>query len=170
MFSLQLNTAANYPTRLNYKLTVFRLMIFTLLLFWSMGFIYPFLFAKLNNAFFEFIFTTFYSSVCHQQSEKCISIGSQQMFVCSRCAGIYFGALLSALVIFPLRQIEIKKNMLFITLLILCTDVLFVLIGIYDYSKSISFITGLIFGGTVYLYLINELEHFLFTSKNKFSK
>jgi uncharacterized membrane protein len=145
-------------------------MVFTLLLFWCMGILYPFLFTHLNNAFFEFIFTNLYSTVCHQQSEKCISIGSQQILVCSRCAGVYFGALISALAFFPLMQIEKENNILLIALLILCTDVLFVSIGIYDYSKSISFITGLMFGGAVYLYLINELEHFLFTSKNKISK
>lgn len=92
------------------------------------------------------------------------------MLVCARCAGIYLGALISALSILPIRQIQVNENILFITLYILFTDVLFVSIGIYDYSKSISFITGLMFGGTVYLYLINELEHFLFTSKNKISK
>jgi hypothetical protein len=63
-----------------------------------------------------------------------------------------------------LNKLKITEKLLLFVLLILCFDVLAVLIGIYNYSKIISFISGLLFGGTVYLYLMNELENFFFTS------
>jgi uncharacterized membrane protein len=87
------------------------------------------------------------------------------MLVCARCAGIYFGALVTGLSFFSLKRFQLNAKLLFITLLILCADVLLVIIGIYTYSKTISFTTGLLFGGSVYIYLMKELENFFFTSK-----
>ena len=166
MFSLRLNTAAN----LNYRFTFFRLTIFILLLLWSMGILYYFLFTQTYNILAEFFFANLYSTVCHQQSEKCISIGSTYMLVCARCAGIYFGALITGLSIFSLRSVQLNEKLLFITLLFLCADVLLVTIGIYNYSKIISFTTGLLFGGSVYAYLMKEIENLFFTSKNNINK
>lgn len=163
MFSFQLNTAVN----LNYRLIFFRLTIIIPVFLWSLGILYYFLFTQTNNLLTEFIFANLYSTVCHQQSEKCISIGSAQMLVCARCAGIYFGALVTGLGIFSLRKVQLNEKLLFITLLIVCSDVLLVAIGIYDYSKIISFSTGLLLGGSVYAYLMKEIETFFFTSKIK---
>jgi uncharacterized membrane protein len=89
------------------------------------------------------------------------------MLVCARCAGIYFGALVTGLGIFSLRKVQLNEKLLFITLLIVCSDVLLVAIGVYDYSKIISFTTGLLLGGSVYAYLMKEIETFFFTSKTK---
>ena len=162
MFSPQLNTAAN----LIYRLTFLRLTIFLILLLWSLGILYYLLFTQTNNILAEFFFANLYSTVCHQQSEKCISIGSAQMLVCARCAGIYFGALITGLSIFSLKSIQLNEKLLFMTLLILCSDVLFVAIGIYNYSKIISFTTGLLFGGSVYAYLMKEIETLFFIQKS----
>jgi len=92
------------------------------------------------------------------------------MLVCARCAGIYFGAFVIGLSIFSLRRVQLNEKLLYITLLFLCSDVLLVAIGIYNYSKIISFTTGLLFGGSVYTYLMKEIEIFFFTSKNKINK
>lgn len=105
-----------------------------------------------------------YSNVCHQESAKCISIGNASMMVCSRCAGIYFGAftagLLSLLLIVP----SISRTVLILSAIPLGMDVLFVLTGVYTYSQGIASATGLVFGGVVYLFLLNELEN-LFSKK-----
>jgi uncharacterized membrane protein len=90
--------------------------------------------------------------------------------VCARCAGIYFGALITSLSIFALRDIQLNEKLLFMTLLFLCADVLLVATGIYNYSKIISFSTGFLFGGSVYAYLMKEIETLFFNSKNKFNK
>jgi len=106
-----------------------------------------------------------YSSVCHQESAKCISIGGASMLVCVRCAGIYFGSfttgLLSLLLIVP----SISRRVLLFSAIPLAMDVLFVLTGVYTYSQGIAFVTGLVFGGVVYLFLLNELEN-LFSNKS----
>lgn len=105
-----------------------------------------------------------YSTVCHQENAKCIAIGNASMMVCSRCAGIYFGAftagLLSLLLIVP----SISRRVLILSAIPLGMDVLFVLGGVYAYSQGIAFATGLVFGGVVYLLLLNELEN-LFSNK-----
>ena len=92
------------------------------------------------------------------------------MLVCARCAGIYFGALITGLSIFSLRSVQLNEKLLFMTLLFLCADVLLVTIGIYNYSKIISFTSGIFFGGAVYAYLMNEIETLFFTSKNNINK
>ena len=43
------------------------------------------------------------SLVCHQLPERSFHLWAAQMPVCARCAGIYFGAALSA-ILFPLAQ------------------------------------------------------------------
>jgi uncharacterized membrane protein len=141
-----------------------------MLILWISGILYPYLFANLNNKFLEFLFAELYSTICHQDTEKCISINGAKFLVCARCTGIYCGALISALVIFSHKKIQIKEWLIFISSTIILTDVLSVLIGIYDYSKTISFITGIIFGGTVYLYFMKEIEKFLITVNNEFIK
>jgi uncharacterized membrane protein len=110
------------------------------------------------------VFSRVYSNVCHQENAKCISVGNASMMVCSRCAGIYFGAftagLLSLLLIVP----SISGRVLILSAIPLGMDVLLVLTGVYTYSQGIAFVTGLIFGGIVYLFLLNELEN-LFSKK-----
>lgn len=134
-----------------------------------MGLLFPVLFASLNNKLIEFIIANLYSTVCHQQSEKCISIVGMQLLVCARCTGIYFGALLSAVIVLFFSVIRIDERILLTSLLIVLADVLLVPLGVYNYSKTISFVAGLLFGASIYLYLIGEFEKFFFTSnKNAF--
>jgi len=105
-----------------------------------------------------------YSNICHQENVKCISIGNASMLVCSRCAGIYFGAfstgLLSLLIIVP----SISRRVLILSAMPLAIDLFFTFTGVYTYSQRIAFATGLVFGGVVYLFLLNELEN-LFSKK-----
>jgi len=95
---------------------------------------------------------------------KCISIGNASMLVCSRCAGIYFGAFTAGLLGLLLIVPSISRRVLLLSTIPLAIDVLFVLTGVYTYSQGIAFATGLVFGGVVYLFLLNELEN-LFSKK-----
>jgi uncharacterized membrane protein len=108
--------------------------------------------------------------VCHQESDKCISIAGQQMFVCARCAGIYFGAIIAATWFFFLKRVRITRKVLLASLAIILSDVFLVFSGVYDYTKGISLVTGILFGSTVYIYLMNELESFFFFSKENLYK
>jgi uncharacterized membrane protein len=113
----------------------------------------------------NFLLSKSYSTVCHQESTKCISLGSDTMLVCARCAGIYFGALLAGLLglfyTIPLLSIKV----LMVSAIPLLADVFLTLSGVYAYSQLAAFATGLIFGSVVYLFVLKELEN-LFSNKS----
>ena len=141
-----------------------RLLFLFLLSILTIGFLLPTI-TSTDNSLSNFLLTRVYSSVCHQENVKCIAIGNASMLVCARCAGIYFGSfttgLLSLLLIVP----SISRRVLLFSAIPLAMDVLLVLTGVYTYSQGIAFATGLVFGGVVYLFLLNELEN-LFSNKS----
>ena len=141
-----------------------RLLFLFLLSILTIGFLLPTI-TSIDNSLSNFLLTRVYSSVCHQENVKCIAIGNASMLVCARCAGIYFGSfttgLLSLLLIVP----SISRRVLLFSAIPLAMDVLLVLTGVYTYSQGIAFATGLVFGGVVYLFLLNELEN-LFSNKS----
>jgi hypothetical protein len=64
-------------------------------------------------------------------------------------------AAISSIIIFhPLTS----KKLLLISIIPLLIDVLLVSLGIYSYSKIISFITGMVFGSIIYLFILTEIE------------
>lgn len=83
------------------------------------------------------------------------------MLVCARCAGIYFGALIAGLTVLLFQFASIKIKTLLILSLPLFMDVIFATVGIYSYSKTLAFTTGLILGSTVSLFLLYEIENLL---------
>jgi uncharacterized membrane protein len=161
--SFSLNTTA-YSFSLS-KLLFFRTAVFLFLSFWCAGFLFPLASGYINNVLADIFFVQLYSTVCHQQSEKCLSIAGSQLLVCARCTGIYLGALVTAFVIISFKSIKTSSTFLLISLLLLIADVLFVLTNVYPYSKITAMSTGLIFGVSIYLYLMKELENFFFTEK-----
>ena len=86
------------------------------------------------------------------------------MLVCSRCAGIYTGALIAGLLSLLVTLPEINKKILILSTIPLAMDVFFIFTGVYTYSRSIAFSTGLAFGSIIYLLIISELEN-LFSKK-----
>jgi len=145
------------------KIILIRLLLLFLLSIWIYGFLLPTI-TLFDNTISNMILSRVYSTACHQENVKCISIGNTSMLVCSRCAGIYFGSftagLLSLLLIVP----SISRRVLILSAIPLGMDVLFVLTGVYTYSQGIAFATGLVFGGVMYLFLLKELEN-LFSKK-----
>ncbi|MGB5289451.1 MAG: DUF2085 domain-containing protein, partial [Ignavibacteriaceae bacterium] len=101
-----------------------------------------------------------YSTVCHQDSIKCISIDNNSMLVCARCAGIYFGVLIAVIAgLFIIRPV-VSKRLLLISILPLLIDVLLISLGIYSYSKLMALVTGIISGSVIYFFIIAEIEKF----------
>lgn len=142
----------------NLKIILTRLLLIFFLCIWIFGFLHQTL-ATIDNSISNFLLSKIYSNVCHQESAKCISIGSASMLVCARCAGIYLGAFIaglsSLLIITPL----INRKVLILAALPLMIDVLFTFIGVYAYSKSVAFVTGFTFGGVAYFMFLSELEN-----------
>jgi uncharacterized membrane protein len=141
------------------KSLLLRIIIFFSLSFWCIGFLLPIFYSVQNPVVFFFV-KNIYASVCHQVNSKCITIGSGQMFVCARCAGIYFGGLTAVVLSLVLFTPFIGNRFLFLSVLPLLTDVFFTTIKIYNYSQILAFSTGILFGIVLSLVILSELENF----------
>jgi len=116
---------------------------------------------NIKNPLISYVINKVYSTVCHQENIKCISYLGHRMFVCARCAGIYSGAFIVAIVelrfIFP----ELPLKLLFVSVTPLLIDVALTTTRTYEYSKILAFLTGIISGFVIYLFVIKELENFV---------
>ncbi|MCF8242148.1 MAG: DUF2085 domain-containing protein [Melioribacteraceae bacterium] len=109
-----------------------------------------------------------YGNVCHQDSAKVIEIAGISTLVCSRCLGIYSGALISSILILITSGIEIKSNkLLFIFAAPMIIDVAAYSSGLYSYNKTAAFVTGLLLGSICFYYFYKGLTSLL--SDNNFS-
>jgi uncharacterized membrane protein len=160
-------TEVNNPTENIFehqpKIIFTRIILLLVLSLWIYGFLLPTI-TSIDNSISNMLLSRVYSNVCHQENAKCISIGNASMMVCSRCAGIYFGAFTAGLLSLFLIVPSINRRVLILSAIPLGMDVLFVLTAVYTYSQGIASATGLVFGGVVYLFLLNELEN-LFSKK-----
>lgn len=138
--------------------------ILSLLGIWIYGFLTPVL-LDIDNSFLQFLFARTYSTMCHQDSARCITIGNEHLLVCARCAGIYFGAFITCLINLFRKPIHIDKKIFIFMSLPMLLDIISVLMGLYQYSKIVASLTGLIFGSFLLLLIISELEDYLFIKK-----
>jgi uncharacterized membrane protein len=99
--------------------------------------------------------------VCHQNFEKCLTINGIQMLVCARCAGIYSGALIAAVIFLVVTYSFSTMKLFLLALLLMLLDVVFTNLLIYTYIKPFSFITGLFVGSTGYTIILKQFENFL---------
>ncbi|MCU0406550.1 MAG: DUF2085 domain-containing protein [Ignavibacteriaceae bacterium] len=112
-----------------------RLLFLFLLSILTIGFLLPTI-TSIDNSLSNFLLTKVYSTVCHQESAKCISIGGASMLVCARCAGIYAGALVSGLFSLLTLVRPISTKVLILSVIPLIIDVFFTFTGVYKYSRS----------------------------------
>ncbi|AFH49073.1 Hypothetical protein IALB_1363 [Ignavibacterium album JCM 16511] len=88
--------------------------------------------------------------------------------VCARCTGIYFGALITAFLNLLPVSISISKRLLFYSAIPMLLDVIFISFGVYEYNKVISFITGNIFGASLFIFIFEIIkDYFLELTKEK---
>lgn len=107
-----------------------------------------------------------FSVTCHQLPERSFFLFDHKFAVCSRCTGIYFGALITT-VIYPLfLKIDNKrtpgKGPLILTIIPIALDGGIQLITSYESTNAIRFLTGAIFGCVLPLYLLpvyNEIVY-----------
>lgn len=152
------------------KTRIVSILLFILLLIWNLGIFSPALKFISNNIIQAIPFLKIsYSKVCHQIPEKSMTINSSYILVCSRCTGIYIGALLTSLIMILLNLSKNKstiKLFLFSSLLMLL-DVISYNLGIYGYSKTIAFSTGFLLGSVVILYIREGILLFLLELERK---
>ena len=142
---------------MNNKLKIF---LFVIVLLWNVG-IYPGILLLINsNSVLSLPFLhKFYSGVCHQQETKLLELFGFNSMVCSRCAGIYIGVLISSFILLFIKvneNIDIKFLLLSAVPIIL--DVISYNLGLYNYSKPIAFSTGLFLGSAGFYYFYIGLE------------
>ncbi|MCF8414298.1 MAG: DUF2085 domain-containing protein [Melioribacteraceae bacterium] len=102
------------------------------------------------------------SNICHQDSQKLIEFGQYSTMVCARCFGIYLGGAASLVLVFISCFSDVPRlKLLAGTSFILLSDVLLVNIGVYNYSKTLAFITGFLLGSVGFLYFYIPLEKFI---------
>lgn len=163
IFKLQISVLKNTALTIsnfrsaNISFTIFLILLLSI---WIFGFLSP-LIAKIENPFIQFLLARIYSRVCHQDAAKCISLGGEIMFVCSRCAGIYFGALSAGILALLYKIPELTLKHLTILSLPLMLHVALTFTGIYSYSKMIAFITGICFGSAVSLIFFSEVKQLI---------
>jgi len=146
------------------KNILFRLMLFLLLLLWMAGIILPVLTASSQLMIFTPFIKKLYTNVCHQQSYKCFSIGGREFLVCSRCFGLYLGALIASFIslFFKLDSKGLFKYFV-LSLIFMFTDIFSYNVGLYAYSKYIASVTGIFSGSILFIYILNQIELHLLT-------
>ncbi|MEI7813140.1 MAG: DUF2085 domain-containing protein [Ignavibacteria bacterium] len=141
--------------------------VLILVIIWYTGLIAEFLLPEQSPVrLLALLLKITYGNVCHQNPMKTITIGANRLLVCSRCFGIYSGALLSSAVALCIkRSVRIKTAMLFICALPMITDIALYTTGIYYYSKIIAFLTGLLLGSVGFFYILDAFVKFVFDYK-----
>ncbi|MGB5848708.1 MAG: DUF2085 domain-containing protein [Ignavibacteriaceae bacterium] len=158
------------PDKNNFKAVKY--IFFFLLLFWSTGFLFPVLSPSFaGKAIINQLLNYNYSIVCHQSESSEINFGGAHLLVCARCAGIYLGALFIAItMLFNLLKLKLSLIPLLIFSAPLVIDAFAVRLNIYAYSKTIAFITGLLCGAIVIIYILETIENsfnLLYKRKNE---
>ncbi|MGB9697583.1 MAG: DUF2085 domain-containing protein [Ignavibacteria bacterium] len=116
------------------------------------------------NDDFSVIYSVF-GVMCHQIDSRTLHIFGGKLPVCIRCQGIYLAGLISTF-LYPFLKPRLKKNeipsiwLLLIPVLMMGTDVLFELFGVYNYISIVKFITGFFLGFVLPFFLISGLRKF----------
>jgi uncharacterized membrane protein len=147
-------------------------LFFFLLLFWSVGFLFPVLSPSFTGkSIINQLLNYNYSIVCHQSESSGINFRDIYLLVCARCAGIYLGALFSAIImLFNFLKLSLNLTPLLMLSAPLVIDAFAVRLNIYVYSKTIAFLTGLLFGAIVLIYILETIENsfnLFYKSKNE---
>ena len=113
----------------------------------------------LNNA---------YSLVCHQTGSDLLHLANNHLLVCTRCAGLYFGALLFIILLIA-KPFKVKWGLkpFFFFSAPLIVDAIAIRMGIYNYSAAFTFVTGFVCGAIIIIYIINTIENSFLIPEDK---
>jgi uncharacterized membrane protein len=153
---------------MNKRKIYFRIFIFLLISAWCAGFSFKSLSGGSAVSLVSSpILNLFYHNVCHQQDQKLIVINGFPLLVCSRCTGIYLGALVtSVFVLVSFRNIKISDILFKFAIIILATDVIINNLFLINYNKLTAFFTGLFFGAVCFLIVISVFENYILNKSN----
>ena len=67
--------------------------------------------------------------------------------------------LISFIALFIKFKVEINLSRLYTVIILILADILLVTAGVYEYSKLISLITGLLFGIVIYFFFLEMIKN-----------
>ncbi len=139
----------------NQRFQLFRISLFIILFFWCIGFSLKSIFPHSTEVLiFSPVLKKIYSSVCYQDDLKTFTVSGERLFVCIRCTGIYFGALVFSFFSIFLKKIRISKKLFLAGLSAVIADVVLYSSGIFSFSQYFAFVTGFFFGSVAFLYIL----------------
>lgn len=117
---------------------------------------------------------SFFSYICHQQSDRSFHIAGHQFGVCSRCFGVYLGLFLGFLV-YPLwRRVDdiepLPRIWLFLAMVPIGIDWSLGMFEIWENTHISRFVTGAILGfacGTYIVPALVEISRYLFLKERR---
>ncbi|MBK7103919.1 MAG: DUF2085 domain-containing protein [Ignavibacteriae bacterium] len=150
----------------NIKVNSVNLFLFFIIFIWCLGILAEFLLNLFPSLFYIFPFLKYnYSIVCHTQSEKLFTYFGYHTLVCSRCTGIYFGSLISIILIIFGFEKSISTKQLLIFSIPLFLDVIFTTLNAYPYIHLLSLVTGLLLGSIGFSYIHKLILNLLIKQK-----
>ena len=151
------------------KFSALKLIVVILLIIFCTGLLFPVLSPDFNGKIYiSHLLSNAYSLVCHQSEQALFHFSNQHSFVCARCLGIYFGALLLLIIMMTQSfkfNFGLKPLIIFSTPMVI--DAIAVRLSFYQYLKTVAFITGLLFGAIVLYYILDTIENSFFTQQGE---
>ncbi|MEZ5429158.1 MAG: DUF2085 domain-containing protein [Pyrinomonadaceae bacterium] len=116
----------------------------------------------------------FFRFLCHQMPERSFYLVGNQLAVCSRCFGVYFGLVFGFLIYPLIRSIDeiepLPRVWLFLSVVPIGVDWSLGVLGIWDNTHLSRFVTGLILGSMCAIFIIPalvELGQLISNKRNK---
>jgi len=116
----------------------------------------PWIFALLRLRTPELVLT--FHAICHQRPERTLDVLGAPMLVCSRCAGVYAGVALGALLWLPRRFLPRGRALFLGALGITVVDVVTQDLGLHPPYHPVRLATGLLLGWSGSAFMIGALR------------
>jgi uncharacterized membrane protein len=143
-----------FSSSLNLRYAVFLIAVS----FWCALILFAPWLASNEHVFSSGLIYLFFSKICHQIPERSFFIFGKQLAVCSRCAGLYLGFLVGAILyptLFKYNRDWIPSRKLFILPLILISiDILIRVLHLAENTFASRFSTGIILGASTALFVV----------------
>ncbi len=104
------------------------------------------------------LFAQIFAPLCHQRPERSLTLASQTMVVCSRCAGVYLGVATGAVITLPKRLLPHARYVLILAGSMMGLDVLTQELGLHDPWNATRLLTGAIGGWSLAALAITALS------------
>ncbi len=151
------------------KFTAVKILLFFLLLIWFLGITFPLVSPNFSGKLvITQILNYAYSLVCNQTNSDLLHVNNNHLLVCTRCTGLYFGALIF-IILLMVKPFKVNRGLkpFFFFSTPLIVDAIAIRLGIYNYSAAFTFVTGFMFGAITIIYIINTIENSFLIPENK---